>query len=81
MNEWIYTGWSKKNLWCDLEESVWEILKYFFMESFSLYKLWGSKNPGNSLFQKSHPIKKNIVFFLLEKMWIYREKVSMKKNI
>ena len=50
-------------------KSVWEILKYFLMESFSLYiyifsrslsflsyvekKLWGSKNPENGLFLAS----------------------------
>ena len=51
------------------------------MESFSLYinifsrsysflsyvekKLWGSKNPGNGLFQKSPLIKKEAYFFVL----------------
>ena len=50
------------------------------MESFSLYihilsrsyflsyvekKLWGSKNPENGLFKKSHPIKKDTYFFVL----------------
>ena len=51
------------------------------MESFSLYihilsrslsflnyvekKLWGSKNPENGLFQKSHLIKKETIFFVL----------------
>ena len=50
-------------------------MKYFLMESFSLYihifsrsytekKLWDSKNSENCLFQKSHPIKKRIIFLL-----------------
>ena len=30
-------GDPKKSLWCDLEGSVWQILKCFLMESFSLY--------------------------------------------
>ena len=27
----------KKSFWCDQNKSVWEILKYLLMESFSLY--------------------------------------------
>ena len=30
-----------------------------------LKKLWGSKNPKNGLFQKSHPMKKETYFFVL----------------
>jgi hypothetical protein len=56
------------------------ILKYILMESFSIYihilsrsysflssvekKLWGSKNPGNGLFKKSQPLKKETYFYI-----------------
>ena len=59
-------------------KSVQETLKYFLMESFSLYfhilsrsqsfqsyvekKFWGFKNPENGLFEKSHLIKKDTYF-------------------
>ena len=68
-------------MWSSGKLSVWEILKYFLMESFSLYihilsrslsflsyvekHLLSSKNPENGLFQKSHLIKKETYFFVL----------------
>ena len=32
----VIQGGPKKSLWCDIEQTCWEILKYFLMKSFSL---------------------------------------------
>ena len=66
-----YTEWSKKCLSCDLDENCLRNSKIFFdgvflsIYSHILKKLWGSKNPENGLFQKSHLIKKETYFFVL----------------
>ena len=72
----MYTGWSKKSLWINLEEKCLRNYKIFFDKVFlsissklvlsKLYvekKCWGSKNHENSLFKKSHPIKKEKYLF------------------
>jgi hypothetical protein len=61
----------KKSLSCDLDENCLRNSKIFFdgvflsIYSHILKKLWGSKNPENGLFQKSHLIKKETYFFVL----------------
>ena len=80
--EFIYIQGGPKKSLCMMwsRGKVWEILKYFLMEPFSLYihifsrswsflsyvekKLWGFKNPGNGLFQKSVLSKKRHIFLL-----------------
>ena len=72
----LFTGWSKKSLWSDLEEKCLgnscflmysHLLKKLELSILSYVekKLWGSKNPKNGLFQKSYPIKKETYLFVL----------------
>ena len=44
---------------------IYIFLKSQIFLSYEEKKLWGSKNPENGLFQKSHPIKKETYFFVL----------------
>ena len=55
------TGWSKKSLWCDLEEKCLRNSKIFFDGVFlSIYS-----HLENGLFKKSQPIKKETYFLFL----------------
>ena len=77
----IVQGGPKKSLWCDLEEKcLWNseiffdgvflsiyshLLKKLELSKLNRKKLWGSKNPENGLFQKSHLVKKDTYFLVL----------------